>query len=58
MITAGEIIFIIIIIIWLCLGMYGAFKDCNGKANWSLIVFLFSTPLLAVVAYFCGIDFD
>lgn len=53
--TTGELIFVGVVGLWLITFFYGIVFVDKDKINWPCIIGCLFTPLLAVVAYFCGL---
>ena len=50
-----KMIFLAVIVIWLFFGGMGIMTCKNDETNWWMVVFFIMTPLLAIIASFCGL---
>ena len=48
-------LFVIFILVWVAFGAIGQLTAKREGINYSMIIFLLSTPIIPVIAYLCGI---
>lgn len=51
----GEIIFVVGILIWCCIGFLGVLHAKDNRVNYGLIISMFSAPFIPLFAKACGL---
>ena len=53
--TIKFYLFILFILVWGATGIYGEVWYSENKPNYPMLIFIFTVPIIPILAYFAGI---